>query len=132
MVGDLSGLEDNGHFLPQVAPAATQQGTAAADNIGKQVRDAAPAPFRYRDPGIMVTLGKNAAIARVFGIPFTGFLAWLLWLLVHVTNLIGFRNRIVVLIDWAVDYFFEERSARLMLSCKKPHDALADPATKRM
>jgi NADH dehydrogenase len=68
----------------------------------------------------MVTIGKNAAVARLAGISFTGFAAWLLWLFVHVMNLIGFRNRIVVLIDWGMDYFFAERSARLMLSCRKP------------
>jgi NADH dehydrogenase len=120
VVGDLAGFEQDGRFLPQVAPVANQQGTAAADNIGRQVRGVAPAPFHYRDPGIMVTIGKNAAVARLAGISFTGFAAWLLWLFVHVMNLIGFRNRIVVLIDWGMDYFFAERSARLMLSCRKP------------
>ncbi|MCK9420276.1 MAG: NAD(P)/FAD-dependent oxidoreductase [Nitrospirae bacterium] len=119
VVGDLAGFEEDGRFLPQVAPVANQQGAAAADNIERQVRGVAPMPFRYRDPGIMVTIGKNAAVARLAGISFTGFAAWLLWLFVHLMNLIGFRNRIVVLIDWGMDYFFADRSARLMLSCRK-------------
>jgi NADH dehydrogenase len=79
-----------------------------------------PLAFRYRDPGTMVTIGRNAAVAHVLGRSFTGFLAWLLWLFVHIANLIGFRNRLFVLIDWAMDYFFYERAVRLILaSCRK-------------
>jgi len=74
-----------------------------------------PLPFRYRDPGVMVILGRNAAVAHVGGRSFTGFPAWALWLTVHIYKLIGSRNRLVVLINWAWDYFFYERAQRLIL-----------------
>ena len=62
----------------------------------------------------MVTIGRNAAVAQVWGLPFTGFPAWILWLSVHLVNLIGFRNRLLVLAGWAWDYFFYERAVRLI------------------
>ncbi|HXF83082.1 MAG TPA: hypothetical protein VNN19_10055 [bacterium] len=71
-------------------------------------------PFRYRDRGTMVTIGRNAAVAEIRGIPFTGFPAWLLWLGVHLVNLIGFRNRLLVLAGWAWDYLYYERAVRLI------------------
>jgi NADH dehydrogenase len=71
--------------------------------------------FHFRDPGLMVTIGRNAAVACVRGRCFTGFSAWLLWLGVHIYKLIGFRNRLLVLINWAWDYFLYERAVRLIL-----------------
>ncbi len=98
-----------------IAPVAIQQGEAAARNVLRQINGDAPLPFRYRDRGTMVTIGRNAAVAHVWGRAFTGFAAWLLWLSVHLINLIGFRNRLFVLINWAWDYFFYERAVRLIL-----------------
>jgi NADH dehydrogenase len=120
VVGDLAHAVADGQPVPMVAPAAVQQGEAAAQNIGRQMRGGEPQPFRYRDPGTMVTIGRNAAVAHLRGRSFTGFPAWLLWLFVHIINLIGFRNRLFVLADWALDYFFYERAVRLILaSCRK-------------
>ena len=120
VVGDLSLAGQPGGPWPQVAPSAIQQGTTAARNITRQASGKDPVPFRYRDPGTMVTIGRNAAVAHLHGRSFTGFPAWLLWLFVHISNLIGFRNRLFVLVDWAMDYFFYERAVRLILaSCRK-------------
>jgi NADH dehydrogenase len=114
-VGDIAYVEEMGSPLPMMAPVAIQQGTAAARNILRSIAGDEPLPFRYRDPGVMVILGRNAAVARIGGRSFTGFPAWVLWLLVHIYKLIGFRNRLVVLINWAWDYFFYERAQRVIL-----------------
>lgn len=115
VLGDLASLEQAGRALPMVASVATQQGKAAAQNILRQLRDEPPLPFLYHDKGAMVTIGRNAAVARVFGRSFTGFPAWVLWLGVHLLNLIGFRNRLLVMLNWAWDYFLYERAVRLIL-----------------
>jgi NADH dehydrogenase len=120
VVGDLAHAVAEGQPVPMVAPAATQQGEVAARNIVRHLRGGEPEPFRYRDPGTMVTIGRNAAVAYLRGRSFTGFPAWILWLFVHIISLIGFRNRLFVLTDWALDYFFYERAVRLILaSCRK-------------
>jgi NADH dehydrogenase len=114
-VGDIAYMEETGSLLPMMAPVAVQQGIAAARNILRRIGGEEPLPFRYRDPGVMVILGRNAAVARIGGRSFTGFPAWALWLIVHIYKLIGFRNRLVVLINWAWDYFFFERALRVIL-----------------
>jgi NADH:ubiquinone reductase (H+-translocating) len=113
--GDLAFLEHEGEALPGVAPVALQQGTTAARNVlatlaGEPLRD-----FRYRDPGMLAVIGRNAAVARVGGRNFRGFPAWILWLVVHVAKLIGFRNRVLVLVNWAWNYLFFDRAVRLIL-----------------
>lgn len=115
VIGDLAYVEQDGRPLPLVAPVAIQQGVAAAQNIGRQIAGQTPLPFRYHDRGTMVTIGRNAAVTRLGNRTFTGFVAWLLWLGVHILNLIGFRNRLVVLINWAWDYLFYERVVRLIV-----------------
>jgi NADH:ubiquinone reductase (H+-translocating) len=114
-IGDLAYVEEDGHPLPLIAPVAIQQGVAAARNITRQIAQQAPLPFRYRDKGTLVTIGRNAAVAYLGGRAFTGFPAWVLWLGVHIFNLIGFRNRMFVLLNWAWDYFSYERAIRLIL-----------------
>lgn len=121
-IGDIAAVEGTQGPLPMMAPVAIQQGVAAARNILRQRSDSEPLPFRYRDPGVMVILGRNAAVARVGGHSFTGFPAWLLWLIVHIVKLIGFRNRLFVLINWAWDYFFYERAVRLILPAVRSAD----------
>ena len=116
VIGDLAFIEEDGHSLPMLAPVATQQGEAAARNMIRQVNGQAPLPFHYRDRGTMVTIGRNSAIAHVWGRAFTGFPAWLLWLSIHLYGLIGFRNRLLVLIHWAWDYLFFERAVSLIAS----------------
>jgi NADH dehydrogenase len=115
VIGDLARVEQDGRPLPMVAPVATQEGSMAGRNILRQIRGLSPLPFRYRDSGMMLTLGRNAAVAHVKNRTFTGFPAWLLWLSVHLVKLIGFRNRLLVLINWAWDYFFFEKAVRLIL-----------------
>ena len=126
LIGDLAYLEESGRALPMIAPVAIQQGVAAAQNIGQQLAGHEPVAFHFRDPGLMVTIGRNAAVACVRGRCFTGFSAWLLWLGVHIYKLIGFRNRLLVLINWAWDYFLYERAVRLILpSATAPASALS-------
>ena len=116
VIGDLAYMEVNGHSLPMVAPVAIQQGLAAVENIARQVAEEAPLPFHYRDRGMMAVIGRNAAVAHLFGRwAFTGFLAWVMWLALHLIRLIGFRNRLVVLINWAWDYLFYDRVVRLII-----------------
>ncbi len=113
--GDLAYLEEDGEPLPGVAPVALQQGTLAADNIMRQIRGEEPKAFHYRDPGMLAVIGRNAAVARLGGRNFKGFPAWVVWLVVHVAKLIGFRNRVLVLVNWAWNYLFFERAVRLIL-----------------
>ena len=115
VIGDLASVEEDGHPLPMVAPVATQQGVAAARNIMRQIAGRDPQPFHYQDKGTMATIGRNAAVAHLGWRDFTGFPAWALWLAVHLFRLIGFRNRLLVLINWAWDYLFYERGVRLIL-----------------
>jgi len=115
VVGDLARFEEDGHPLPMIAPVAIQQGTHVAGNIIRQINGLPPRNFRYRDRGKMVTIGRNSGAAHLLGRSFTGFPAWAIWLSVHLYNLIGFRNRLFVLIDWSWDYFFYERAVRLIL-----------------
>jgi len=115
VIGDLALVEAEGHPLPMIAPAAVQEGSAAAANILRLMEGKTPSPFAYRDRGAMVTIGRNAAVVRLGQRSFTGFFAWVLWLFVHFINLIGFRNRLLVLAGWAWDYLFFERPVRLIL-----------------
>jgi NADH dehydrogenase len=91
-----------------------QQGVAAAQNILRIIAGESPRPFRYSDPGSLATIGRNAAVARIGRWTFSGFADWVVWLVVHLIGLIGFRNRLIVLINWAWDYFFYDRAVRLI------------------
>ncbi len=115
VVGDLAAFNMDGKPLPMVAPVAMQQGEAAAENILRQTRGEEPQPFRYRDSGMLAVIGRNAAVADFGRLSFTGFFAWLLWLVVHLIKLIGFRNRLQVLVNWAWSYFFFDKAARVIV-----------------
>jgi NADH dehydrogenase len=113
--GDIVHLElPDGGLLPGLAPAAIQTGRAAARNILASVHGRPRTPFRYRDKGVMATIGKHKAVARTGRLTLTGYLAWIAWLLVHVLYLIGFKNRISVVAQWAWSYVFSKRGARLI------------------
>jgi NADH dehydrogenase len=114
VAGDSVYLEDDGKPLPMMAPVAIQQGKTAAHNIERLIHGISLEAFDYRDPGSLATIGRNAAVARIRNFKFRGFIAWLVWLAVHLFWLIGFRNRLLVLINWAWDYFFYERAVRLI------------------
>jgi len=122
VIGDLAFAPQDGQPLSMIAPVAIQQGVAAAQNIGRQIDGLAALPFQYRDPGTVATIGRNAAVAQVWGRSFTGFPAWVLWLSIHIYKLIGFRNRLVVLINWAWDYLFYEKAVRLILPTAEARD----------
>jgi NADH dehydrogenase len=114
VIGDAAYLEDGGGPLPMVAPVAIQQAKIAAGNIQRLLAGKPLENFIYEDPGSLATIGRSDAVARVKGFDFHGVLAWLVWLVVHIFWLIGFRNRILVLINWANDYLFYERAIRLI------------------
>src|SRR5256885_6759076 len=86
----------------------------AAANIRRRLTGQPPLAFDYRNPGTLATIGRNAAVAYIRGIAFTGFPAWVVWLVVHLIQIIGFRNKLFVLLNWAWDYFFYERASRLI------------------
>jgi NADH:ubiquinone reductase (H+-translocating) len=110
--------------VPGVSPGAKQMGRTAAANILRRLRGEATRPFRYRDYGNLATIGRNSAVvdlaSPVGPIRFSGFLAWLFWLFAHIYFLIGFRNRIVVLIDWASAYWSKQRYARVVTDIDEP------------
>jgi len=114
-VGDFARVEKDGRALPFTAPPAIQEGVAAALNIKRQLQDSDPLPFQYRDKGSLATVGRMAAVAYIGRHEFKGLSAWALWLGVHIFNLIGFRNRILVIVDWAWDFLLYERAVRLIL-----------------
>ena len=114
IIGDAAYRETDGAPLPMVAPVAIQMAETVARNIVRTLRGRPLQEFRYRDQGTLATIGRNAAVAHVFGINFSGFPAWVMWLVVHIIQLIGFRNKLFVLLNWAWDYFFYERAARLI------------------
>ncbi len=117
VIGDAAHLEDaNGQPLPMLAPVAMQQAACAAANIRALIHGETPQPFAYRDPGSMATIGRNRAVAQIGPLKLRGFLAWAAWLFVHLVQIIGFRNRLVVLLNWAWDYIFYDRAVRLISS----------------
>jgi NADH dehydrogenase len=114
-IGDMSVVRDtSGTALPGLAPVAMQQGARAADNVLRRLSGRPTRPFRYHDRGIMATIGRAAAVADIRGLRLSGLIAWLAWLLVHITFLIGFRNRLLVLFEWAWAYVSWHRGARLI------------------
>jgi NADH dehydrogenase len=115
VVGDLASLEQDGKMVPGVAPAAIQEGRHAGRNILRLLRGEPTTPFRYVDKGSFATIGRGAAVGDVFGrVALWGLPAWLGWLLIHVFFLIGFRNRALVLFQWAYSYMTYRRGARLI------------------
>jgi len=115
VVGDLAALKDEGgKWLPGVAPVAMQEGKATAHNIGNELQGEPRKNFRYWNKGNLATIGRAAAVADFGKIHISGFLAWLSWLFIHIFFLIGFRNRLIVLIQWAWSYLTYERGARLI------------------
>jgi NADH dehydrogenase len=114
VVGDLAHVEQDGRPVPGVAPAALQMGEHAARSILRTLNNRPRDPFRYRDKGSMATIGRAAAVAQIGRMKFSGLVAWLLWLFVHILFLIGFRNRLLVLIEWAWSYMTYDRGARLI------------------
>jgi NADH dehydrogenase len=115
VIGDLASVKDkDGNPVPGVAPAAMQQGRAAAKTIARDLRNQPRKDFHYLDKGSLATIGRAAAVAQFRKLHISGYFAWLAWLFVHIFFLIGFRNRLIVLIQWAWSYLTYERGARLI------------------
>ena len=115
VVGDLAAfVHQTGQPLPGVAQVAKQQGAHAARNILRLAAGQPTTPFHYRDPGNMATIGRASAIADFGWLRVSGFLGWLMWLFVHILFLVGFRNRLSVMLQWAASYLTHQRSVRLI------------------
>ncbi len=115
VIGDLAALQDeNGKMLPGVAPVAIQQGNWVAETIARDLEHQPRRDFHYHDKGSLATIGRAAAVAQFPKFQLSGYFAWLAWLFVHIFFLIGFRNRLLVMIQWAWSYLTYERGARLI------------------
>ena len=123
VAGDLATLQVDGRPVPGVAPAAKQMGAHVAATIRARLAGRATRPFRYRDYGNLATIGRRAAVVDLHGLHLSGFVAWAFWLAAHIFFLIGFRNRVVVLLDWATAYWTHQRNARIVLGGHKRDDA---------
>lgn len=116
VIGDLASVTSDGKPVPGIAPAAKQMGRCAARNILARLRGASTRAFRYRDYGSLATIGRHAGIAVIGPLKFWGLPAWLFWLFIHIYFLIGFRNRLMVLADWAWSYMTFARNARIVMA----------------
>ena len=114
-------------MVPSVAPAANQMGGFAARNILRTVRHQERHPFRYFNKGDLATIGRHRAVAAFGKVDFTGIPAWLLWLFVHIMYLVGFRNRVNVLVNWAWSYVTYDRASRLIVGDDNPSGATGGP-----
>lgn len=115
VIGDLAAVRHGDGWVPGVAPAAIQMGWHTARNIRRRLKGESTVPFKYREIANVATIGRRRGVADVRGLRFSGALAWLLWLVVHIFWLIGFRNRVSVLFDWLWAYVTWQRSARVIL-----------------
>jgi NADH:quinone reductase (non-electrogenic) len=116
VAGDLASLQQDGKPVPGIAPAAKQMGNHAADNILARIAGRATTHFRYKDWGALATIGRHSAVAQLPTLSLSGIVAWWFWLVLHIWFLIGFRSRIIVLINWAWAYFTYERAARIIVA----------------
>ena len=127
VIGDLASFShQGGQPLPALAPVAMQQGRYVAELITKRVERRNPPPaFHYHDKGTLATIGRSEAVADIAGLKLSGFLAWVTWLFVHLMYLVQFHNRVLVLFQWAYNYFSRGRAARLITHpnlCEDPPD----------
>jgi NADH dehydrogenase len=121
VIGDLASVTNaDGGLVPGVAPAAIQEGTHTAKNIARMIDGASALPFRYRDKGSLATIGRAAGVADFGRIKLSGFMAWAAWLAIHIFFLIGFRNRVLVILQWAWAYITYQRGARLITGKVEP------------
>ena len=131
VVGDLAAIEQDGGQVPGVSPAAMQAGRHVARSVRNVIGNRPVAPFRYFDKGSFAVIGRGAAVGSLLNrVPLTGLIAWLAWLVIHLYFLIGFRNRLLVMIDWAYSYLFFRRGARLITGDDRV-DRLLGPGASR-
>lgn len=135
VIGDAqTTVQPNGAPLPGVAPVAMQQGRYVARAIGATIAGAPREPFVYVDKGNLATIGRASAVAHIGRVKLWGLTAWVLWLVVHILYLVGFRNRVIVLINWAWAYLTLSRGARLITGDieherERPHETATTPVT---
>lgn len=130
--GDMAYFEQDGKPLPMMAPIATQEGIHAARNIIRMIKGRQPVDFIFSSRGSMVTIGRNSAIAQIGSFEMRGFFAWISWILIHIMYLIGFRNKLFVMISWFSDYIFFERSGRMIIpSCMAEQPVQIKSAEKK-
>ncbi len=135
VAGDLARVpRGDGTPVPGLAPAAVQEGRAAARNIRRSLAGEPRQPFRYRDRGTLSTIGRGRAVGRIGPLHLKGAVAWLAWLFVHLMSLVGFRNRLVVVLEWAWAYATWGRGARLIVDTAERwqgrlEDGAGPPAT---
>jgi NADH:ubiquinone reductase (H+-translocating) len=136
-IGDIAAMitSENPHGHPMMAQPAIQQGRLLAKNLSCLLKGKKMKPFQYRDQGAMATIGRNHAVAdvKIFGKQFrsTGFLAWLIWMFIHLISIVGFRNRLIVLINWTFSYFSYDKGMRLIIGERKenlPTEKVAEKA----
>jgi NADH dehydrogenase len=114
ITGDLAHIMQDGKLVPGLAPAAMQQGRYAARSVLARVQGKQPAPFHYKDKGNLATIGRKHAVAELGKLHFSGYLAWLLWLFIHLLYIVDFENRLLIAIQWGFEYFTWNRGARLI------------------
>jgi len=119
VAGDLATITQDGKLVPGIAPAAKQMGRHVAQTIRARLAGKKSPPFRYRDYGNLATIGRMAAVVDLHGLRLSGLLAWWFWLAAHVFFLIGFRNRIVVLLNWFMAYWSYQRAARIIVGQRR-------------
>ncbi len=121
VIGDMAHFShQSGQALPGVAQVAIQQGRYAARLIQARLNEKSLPPFSYRDYGSLATIGRAAAVADLGWLRISGYIAWLVWLFIHIISLVGFQNRLLVLVQWAWNYFTKNRSARLITGGRVP------------
>jgi NADH dehydrogenase len=116
VIGDLAWVEQGGQRVPGVAPAAKQMGAHAARAIRDRIAGASVRPFRYRDYGSLASISRSSAVVDLRGLKLSGFIGWMFWLFAHIFFLIGFRNRLAVMWNWAWSYVTWQRGARIIVS----------------
>jgi NADH dehydrogenase len=120
-IGDMAAVQGAGGPHPMLAPVAIQQGEHVARQLAAEAGgEPGPGPFRYRDKGTMATIGRNTGIAQIGRLHFSGFIGWLMWLFVHLVQIVSFRSRLVVLVNWAWNYIFFDRPVRLITATGRP------------
>ncbi|HWO45561.1 MAG TPA: FAD-dependent oxidoreductase, partial [Methylomirabilota bacterium] len=129
VIGDLAGAVVDGMPLPMLIPVAMQEGRRVAATISDMARNGGASAFVYKDPGTMATIGRNSAVAQLGRVHLSGFLGWVFWLTVHLVNVVSFRSRVLVLINWAWDYLFYDRPIRLILRASR--DRPEDPGASQ-
>lgn len=119
VIGDLASVDGaDGKPLPMLAPVALQGGRHAARNIMRRIARAPQLPFRYTDRGTMATIGRRRAVAHVFGLNVSGSLAWMMWLVLHLVQIISFRNRLLVFVNWVWNYVNYDRANRALVRAR--------------